>query len=312
MQKECHECQQRRLAIKRAISSSTATPETILTLKKEYLAHLQWMLRQRAVLESIIQKSNHENYLVENADKCGDTCLYLPSSNRVSSDNVNRYRYRVSLQANVYAGKLFHLSILLPNLKTGENFGITSFLCGLVSMIQMKEVTSRTRYFMRGVDGGSENVNHASLGLNAFLVNQRRFDVVQQHRLPPSHSHIHLTDGTFSVIEEWLTGNGFPGCNTLGELITYLRNKFSKAHNYANKKVELNLLIANFAFNKWFSGHLHMNKVCVCDMLETTKPRTWLTYMLELALHTDSLVCRYGVSAIRLCGGTGGARRKRR
>lgn len=236
--------------------------DEIMSRKQHYMDHLKWMMKQRAVLESIIQKSNHEKFLVENSDKCGDQCLYLPSSNRVSSENVSKYRYRISLQANVYAGKLFHLSILLPNLITGENFGITSFLSGLVSMIQLKEVTPSTRFFMRGVDGGSENVNHASLGMNAFLVHHHRFDVVQQHRLPPSHSHIHLTDGTFSVIEQWLTGNGFAGCKSLAELITYLRLKFAKAKNYANKKVEINILIANFAFNKWFNGHLHMNKVC--------------------------------------------------
>lgn len=259
-QKECHECQTKRLAVKDAIRRK-CSPNIIFRLKEEYAQHLQWMLRQRYVLETIIQKANHENYLVENADKCGDHCLYLPSSTRVSSSNVGKYVYRVSLQANVYAGKLFHLSILLPNLVTGENFGITSFLSGLVSMIQLKEVTPKTRFFMRGVDGGSENVNYASLGMNATLVHLRRFDVVQQHRLPPSHSHIHLTDGTFSVIEQWLTGPGFGGCNTLSELIQYLRHKFAKAKNYSNKKVEINVLIANFAFNKWFEGHLHMDKV---------------------------------------------------
>lgn len=247
--------------MKEAIKSKLPGVE-IYRRKQVYADHLQWMLRQRAVLESIIQKSSHEKYLVENADKCGDQCLYLPSSNRVSSDNTGKYRYRVSLQANVYAGKLFHLSILLPNLITGENFGMTCFLSGLVSMIKLKEVTTQTRCFMRGVDGGSENVNHASLGLNAFLVHHRRFDIVQQHRLPPSHSHIHLTDGTFSVIEHWLTGNGFAGCHTLAELISYLRRKFATAHNYSDKKVEINVLIANFAFNKWFNGHLHMNKAC--------------------------------------------------
>lgn len=224
--------------------------------------HLQWMMRQRAVLEMITQKSMNEKFLIENSDKCGDHCLYLPSSARASSENVNKYRYRVALQANVYAGKLFHLSILMPNLVTGKNFGITSFLCGLVSMIQLGEVTPATRFFMRGVDGGSENVNHASLGMNAFLVHSRRFDVVQQHRLPPSHSHIYLTDGTFSVIEGWLTGPGFAGCSTLPELINYLHQKFSKAKQYSNKRVEFNILVANFAFTKWFNGHLNMDKVC--------------------------------------------------
>lgn len=245
----------------KAAISNNGTAKQIHEAKKAHAEHLQWMMRQRAVLERITQKSNHESYLVENADKCGDHCLYLPSSARISSENVNKYRYRVSLQANVYAGKLFHLSILLPSLETGANFGITSFLCGLVSMIQLKEVTRNTRCFMRGVDGGSENVNRASLGMNAFLVHCRRFDVVQQHRLPPSHSHIYLTDGTFSVIEQWLTGPGFAGCNTLPELIDYLQRKFANAKQYAEKRVEINVLIANFAFTKWFDGHLHMDAV---------------------------------------------------
>lgn len=260
MQKECDICQTNRLLVKAAIEGKKGS-EAIRDAKLQQAAHLQWMMKQRAVLETITQRSVHEKYLVENADKCGDHCLYLPSSARASSENVSKYQYRVALQANVYAGKLFHLSILLPNLVTGENFGITSFLSGLVSMIQLGEVTPATRFFMRGIDGGSENVNHASLGMNAFLVHRRRFDVVQQHRLPPSHSHIYLTDGTFSVIEEWLTGRGYAGCNTLSELIHYLHQKFSKAKQYANKRVEFNILIANFAFTKWFNGHLNMNKV---------------------------------------------------
>lgn len=128
-------------------------------------------------------------------------------------------------------------------------------------MIKLGQVTNSTRCFMRGVDGGSENVNHASLGMNALLVHLGRFDVVQQHRLPPSHSHIYLTDGTFSVIEEWLTGKGAPGCRKLSELLSYLRSNFSTAKQYKDKVVKINILLANFAFDKWFDGHLHMNQV---------------------------------------------------
>lgn len=248
------------MAVKDAISNK-ASPDTIAKLKAKYAEHLQWMMKQRAALEKITQKASHQSYLVENSDKCGDHCLYLPSTERVSSANMGKYRYRLSLQANVYAGKLFHLSLLLPNLITGENFGITSFLCGLATMIQLGEVTPKTRVFMRGVDGGSENVNHASLGLNAFLVYHRRFDVVQQHRLPPSHSHIYLTDGLFSVLEEWLTGKGFAGCKTLPELLHFLHSKFEAAKQYKNKRLEMSILIANFAFSKWFDGHLHMDEV---------------------------------------------------
>lgn len=259
-QKECPTCQDLRLKVKEAISKNYECTE-IYKRKQAYAEHLQWMLKQRAALQTITHKSSHEKYLVENADKCGDHCLYLPSSQRVSGDNAGKYRYRLSLQANVYAGKLLHLSILLPNLITGENFGITSFLCGLASMVKLGQVTPKTRIFMRGVDGGSENVNHAALGMNAFLVHSRRFDVVQQHRLPPSHSHIYLTDGLFSVLEKWLTGDGFPGCNTLPDLMQYLRKKLAEAPHYSDKALDLHVLIANFSFTKWFDGHLNRDKV---------------------------------------------------
>lgn len=259
-QKECSDCQKCRLAIEKAIMNRMPM-DVIRTKKEAFSQHLAWMLKQRARLELITQRANHESYLVENSDKCGDSCLYLPSSSRVSSDNVGKYQYRLSLQANVYASKLFHLSLLLPSLVTGANFGITSFMCGLVKMIELKEVTPATRVFMRGVDGGSENVNHASLGMNCVLVHLGCFDVIQQHRLPPSHSHIFLTDGTFSVIEKWLTGPGSPGCPTLPELLQYLRRKFCQSKKYQDKVVYIDILLVNFAFTKWLNGHLNMDQV---------------------------------------------------
>ena len=80
-------------------------------------------------------------------------------------------------------------------------------------------------------------------------------------RLPPDHSHHYLTDGAFSVIEGWLTGNGFAGCHTVWDLIKFLRGKFSTASNYSNKRVEISVLIANFAFVKWFDGCVNADKI---------------------------------------------------
>ena len=98
--------------------------------------------------------AGHEGIIVENSDKCGDDCFYLPNSSRASSANMGKYQDRLSLQANVYASKLDHLTLLLPNLKTGADFGVTSFLSGLVRMFQLGEVTSSTRRLLRGMDGG--------------------------------------------------------------------------------------------------------------------------------------------------------------
>ena len=231
--------------------------------KLAHASHLNWMLQQRACMERIVQMSiaGNQEVLVENGDKCGDECLFLPADYRTNADNVGKYRFRVALQANVYAGKLFHLSLLLPHLVTGSNFGIQSMLNGLVAMVKLGEVGPVCRKFLRGVDGGSENNNLASLAMNSMLVHVRRFDIVQQTRLPPSHSHHWLTDGLFSTIEGWMTGKGFHGCATLQELVEYLQMRFSQAKSYSSKRVEINFLIVNFAFTKWFKGHIKEKEV---------------------------------------------------
>ena len=261
-QKECPTCQELRLAVEEAIRLKMS-PTEIRRRKIAYAAHIQWMMNQRKCMESIVQMSiaGNPNVLVENSDKCGDACLYLPADYRKSADNVSLFQYRLSLQANVYAGRLFHLSLLLPNLVTGANFGIQSLLNGLVRMIQLGEISPSCRTFLRGVDGGSENGNLATLALNSTLCKERRFDVVQATRLPPSHSHHWLTDGLFSTIEGWMMGQGFAGCSTISELIAYLETRFSRADHYKAKRVEINILIVNFAYTKWFQGHINQTKV---------------------------------------------------
>ena len=321
--KECHLCQTGRLAIDEAIRLRFG-PDVIAQRKANLASHLQWMYRQRETMERLIQMAGHEGCLAENSDKCGDHCLYLPASARASSANVSKFKYRLSLQANVYAGKLFNLMFLLPNLKTGADFGITSFLSSLSRMFNHGEVTNQTRRLFRGMDGGSENVNFAGahplplppapsllppspllpsltatliaavlntaailtaaphmsrccyhpphhhrlcasgLGMNSLLVHELHegsINEIQQYRLPPDHSHYFLTDGTFSVIEGWLTADGFPGCATVWELIAYLREKFADATMYKDKRIEITCLLVTFAFTKFFDGHINQDKI---------------------------------------------------
>ena len=51
--------------------------------------------------------AHNEQMLVENSDKCGDECLYLPTreKGRVMSHNASLYKYRFSLQANVFGAR---------------------------------------------------------------------------------------------------------------------------------------------------------------------------------------------------------------
>ena len=129
-------CQSRRLAISN-LRAQKAPPDRILAAEKDFADHLKWMLGQRRVLERIFQMAGHEYWLIESSDKCGDECLYVPRYARVSDKNAGLYQYQLSLQANVFPGKLYHLSLLLPNLRTGANFGCATLMNGLCRMKQL-------------------------------------------------------------------------------------------------------------------------------------------------------------------------------
>ena len=128
-------------------------PASIRELELLFAEHLQWMYRQRNKLEIITQMATNERYTVENSDKCGDGCLYLPSNgHRVSGANTSLWQFRVSLQANVFSKKLFHLTLLFSNLRTGADFGITSYVTGLCRLIDLKLLTSANTRLMRGCE----------------------------------------------------------------------------------------------------------------------------------------------------------------
>ena len=122
-------------------------------------------------------------------------------------------------------------------------------------MIDLGHIRDLKRQLYRGFDGDSANVSEAGLAINCILVKQTRsFDIVQQHRLPPDHSHTWYCDGLFSVIEGWLLAEGFTGCYTVSKLIDFLVDKFSKSGAYKDQRVEISILIANFAFAKAVEG----------------------------------------------------------
>ena len=87
--KECTDCQRLRLAIQLAIEQRLSISR-IKQLQEEYASHLQWMMRQRRELERIVQMATNERMLVENSDKCGDSCLHCPTpGGRVCSANTS-------------------------------------------------------------------------------------------------------------------------------------------------------------------------------------------------------------------------------
>eukprot|EP00965_Chrysotila_dentata_P100214 3310539-Pleurochrysis_carterae.AAC.1 len=92
------------------------------------------------------QSGQRHNTIFEQSDKCGDDCLYTPvDGGRMSGVNQSKYTYRLSLQASQTFGRAWELSILLPQLVTGADFGCTLLLNTITRMMQNKELTPEER-----------------------------------------------------------------------------------------------------------------------------------------------------------------------
>eukprot|EP00965_Chrysotila_dentata_P236605 6201415-Pleurochrysis_carterae.AAC.1 len=70
----------------------------------------------------------------------------------MSGNNHSRYTYRISLQASHIFGKLWELSLILPMLKTGANFGATTFLTSLVRLMRNDQLPHEKRRLVRASD----------------------------------------------------------------------------------------------------------------------------------------------------------------
>ena len=74
------------------------------------------------------------------------------------------------------------------------------------------------------------------LGMCAVLCKEKVMEEMRAVRLPVNHSHHFVTDGFFSVLEEWLTAGWFPGCATVWDVIVYLRFKLANSPKYARTR----------------------------------------------------------------------------
>ena len=93
-----------------------------------------------------------------------------------------------------------------------------------------------TSQYSLTVDGDSANICIVGLAMNCVLCNLLK-TTVQQHRLPPDHSHTWHTDGMFAAIEGWLTHAGFKGCHTVSEMVVFLQTMFARSDAYKHQKV---------------------------------------------------------------------------
>eukprot|EP00965_Chrysotila_dentata_P235308 6200672-Pleurochrysis_carterae.AAC.1 len=123
--------------------------------------HAKWFMGPRKALHHMRLESGRCDSIFEQVvralrqipgDKCGDESLYLPGGGRLMGSNQSLYTYRVSLQANFLSSSFWQLNFILPNLRTGANFGCTALLAGLVRSVELGSITSETRRLLRGSD----------------------------------------------------------------------------------------------------------------------------------------------------------------
>ena len=229
--KECCDCKENRVGKSCAISNGESYAVVHSWTVKQQV-HMRWVYDQRYALEAWRQAATRDNgVLYEQADKCGDGCLYLPGGGRVSSANQGKWKFRVALQANLYPGKALNVFMLLPSLKTGANFGATTWLHSLVNMVNCGSLTKETHTIVRGSDGGSEFVAftiHATHCHTAQILGKR----IIWARYAPDHSH-DLADRFFSWVEGFLNDLSHHGCMTIWEQLDLIRAKH-KTSAYAN------------------------------------------------------------------------------
>lgn len=89
---------------------------------------------QLGLVSKRISESTNACWLLD--DKLGGQWIYqpIPVGNREEKGNTSNWKYRCTLQGVTLVGKRHLFSIVPPNVSTGNNFGITSFVAGPLCM----------------------------------------------------------------------------------------------------------------------------------------------------------------------------------
>lgn len=86
---------------------------------------------QMGLAQKSVSESHNACWILD--DKLGGHWIYqpIPKGNREEKGTTSNWKYRCTLQGVTLVGKRHLFSIIPPNLKTGNNFGITSFVAGV-------------------------------------------------------------------------------------------------------------------------------------------------------------------------------------
>jgi len=186
-------------------------------------------------------------------DKCGSAFIHLPApvGGREASDDANRWKYRIGLQANLFTGGLLRLSIVPPCLRTGANFGCSAFLS---SLYEMECVGKLGEVIIRLTDSGPDNDALVTQEFNCSLIHYGVCQKLIWIRLEPKHSH-NLADRVHSMVKEIIKprsgAHSSGGCAAPWDLYDTIH----QALKTQKGTPQLGWHLVNFDFVQFFEGH---------------------------------------------------------
>jgi hypothetical protein len=252
---ECTSCGTLRKALEQALADK-ATRSRLLELHKKQLEHVQEMHAERDVVRRFRSEatdfSSVTAFLVD--DKLGSHSQHLPMppNERHRKDVATNYKYRESLMGTFYPGKGSFYFIVPPMLKTGGNFGCTSFIVSLCRLISNGRMTG-VRRLIRQTDSGSDNVSWVTFALCATLVKEGVFDQVDWMRIMPGHSHNEADARHRQALGVFYPKKGTgPGCNSPLEF----ESSLNKGLRGIPGGYETLWQLASFDWAKWFGSSI--------------------------------------------------------
>ena len=104
------------------------------------MKHVVEMKKERAVAMDLHREAQgRSGWVFEYDDKCGSHFCHLPCG-AGGRDGDGRWKYQIGVQCNLFIGALMRMSIVPPCLKTGANFGLTSFLSALLRVAEQENL----------------------------------------------------------------------------------------------------------------------------------------------------------------------------
>lgn len=144
---ECKVCAEGRRLELEAIKNKVPREERERIRRGRNMHRQEWRNERTAMgqTQKEVSETSYACWMLD--DKLGGQWIHhpIPSGNREDKAIISNWRYRCTLQGVTLTGKRHLFSILPPNLKTGNNFGVTAFVAGVSLNCRLLSLLSANR-----------------------------------------------------------------------------------------------------------------------------------------------------------------------